>query len=537
MRRLLTSTLAVTTAAGLGVFAAPTAGQASEAGPGRVVVTTLDGEGRPVFTVHETSGSVGTAWAANVISVETDVPVRAIGVPAGSDPYRSSQWDLTKIRTTEAWRTSTGAGITVAVIDTGVDGSHPDLAGKVLTGYDTIAGRAGGNTDRNGHGTHVAGTIAAKTGNGVGVAGIAPDVKILPVKTLDATGSGLMSDTAEGIVWATDHGAQVINMSLGSHDQLGAVTTAIAYARSKGVTVVAAAGNERTKGSPVSYPAADPGVIAVAATDSADKYAYFSNAGNYVDLAAPGSDILNTYPTALRRSGYASMSGTSMAAPHVAAAAALVKAYRPASTPDQIEQALERTAKDLGATGFDRDYGNGRLDVAAALASLGQTVVSNVRTKVVSYGTRTSTTFTASSAGARLANRAGSLCVSVAGAAWRCSTVKTDAGGRYTLVRTATGSFQARLLVAGASATSGYTVRAKVTAARSGAGAITVKVTGAAKQKLSVQRYTKKKWTTVRTYSATSSRKVTKLVKGGTYRVVLVSTKAIQGVTSGTVKA
>jgi subtilisin family serine protease len=424
-----------------------------------------------------------------------------------------------------------------------VDGRHPDLRGKVLTGYDAIDDVAGGDTDENGHGTHVAGTVAALTGNGAGVSGVAPDARILPVKALGTDGSGWMSDTAEGIVWAADHGAQVINLSLGTTDRMGAVTTAVAYARSKGVTVVAAAGNERTKGSPVSYPAADPGVLAVAATDSADRYAYYSNAGDYVDLAAPGSAILNTYPTGLQRSGYATMSGTSMAAPHVAAAAALVKAYRPAYTPDQIEQTLKRSAVDLGGRGFDRDYGHGRLAVAAALASLDQVVVSSVATKLVSYGTRTSTTFTASAAGRRLAGRAASMCVSDGGAAWRCSAVRTDAAGRYILVRTATGAFRARLHVpatatsAAASATAGYTVQARVMAVRSGRGAITVRVTGATGQKTQVQRYLGKRWTTVRTYPAVASRKVTKLVKGGTYRVVLTNTPAVRGVTSRTVKA
>ncbi|MEU4424063.1 S8 family serine peptidase [Actinoplanes sp. NPDC024001] len=533
MRQLLLSTLTMA----LGVAGVPASAQADEAEPVRTVVTSFDGEGRPVFTVHE---SAGGARAASLEGVETDVPVRAL---AGTDPYRSSQWNLAKVGATAVWPRSTGAGVTVAVIDTGVQGSHPDLAGKVLTGYDTIRDVAGGNTDPNGHGTHVAGTIAAVTGNGVGVAGVAPGARILPVKALAADGSGWMSDTAEGIVWAADHGAQVINLSLGTHEQLGAVTAAIAYARGKGVTVVAAAGNERTKGSPVSYPAADPGVIAVAATDAADRYAYYSNAGGYVDLAAPGSEILNTYPTNVRRSGYGAMSGTSMAAPHVAAAAALLKAYRPALTPDQIEHTLERTAVDLGARGPDRDYGSGRLSVAAAFASLGQRVVTDVSARTVAYGTRTSTTFTASVEGRRLAGRAASACVSAGGGAWRCSPVTTDAAGRYTLVRTATGAFRARLYLpaaagsAAASATASYGVQARVTAVRSGNGAITVRVSGATGQRMSVQRYSKKRWTTVRTYAAVPSRKVTKLVRGGTYRVVLASTPAVRGTTSARVRA
>jgi subtilisin family serine protease len=283
-----------------------------------------------------------------------DAPVHALGVPSGSDPYRSQQWDFTKIRVADAWQKSTGGGVVVAVIDTGVDSTHPDLKGNVLQGYDAIANRVAAGADGNGHGTHVAGTIAAVTGNGVGVSGVAPDVKILPVKVLSDSGSGTMSDTAEGIVWAADNGAQVINMSLGSSSKVAAVSNAIAYARSKGVTVVAAAGNERSSGSPTSYPGADAGLIAVAATDSADKFASYSNAGSYVDVAAPGSGNISTY-----KGSYASLNGTSMASPHVAAVAALLKGYKGSLTPDQIEAALEKSAVDLGTTGFDNDYGNG----------------------------------------------------------------------------------------------------------------------------------------------------------------------------------
>ncbi|SDT79104.1 S8 family peptidase [Actinoplanes derwentensis] len=344
--------------------------------PARVVSTTIDADGRPVVTVQEaTDKSTATALvkaaqqAEGAVSVEMDAPVHALGAPIGSDPYRSQQWDLTKMRVADAWQKSTGAGVTVAVIDTGVDPTHPDLKGKVLNGYDAITNKAGASRDGNGHGTHVAGTIAAVTGNDVGVSAVAPDTRILPVKVLSDSGSGVMSDTAEGIVWAADNGAQVINMSLGSTSKVAAVSNAIAYARSKGVTVIAAAGNARQQGSPISYPGADAGVIAVAATDSADKVASYSNAGGYVDVTAPGSAIISTYPAALGKA-YASMNGTSMASPHVAAAAALLKAYQPHLTPDQIELVLEKSAVDLGTKGFDNDHGYGRIDAAAALAAV-----------------------------------------------------------------------------------------------------------------------------------------------------------------------
>jgi serine protease len=347
----------------------------SEAQPARVVSTTVDEDGKPVVRVNEATDKGAAVklikdgqQADGAAGVEIDSPVHALGAPTGPDPFRSRQWSLAAIRVAEAWPVSTGEGVTVAVIDTGVDSQHPDLAANVLSGYDATTGVPGESTDVHGHGTHVAGTIASLTGNGVGVTAVAPDVRILPVKVLSDDGSGYMSDTAEGIIWAVGNGAQVINMSLGGPTRSVAVSNAVAYARSMGVTVVAAVGNEREQGSPVSYPGADEGVIGVAATTSPDAVAHYSNAGDYVDVAAPGSAIISTYPVA--RGSYASSSGTSMASPHVAATAALLKAYQPALTPDRIEDALERSAVDLGAPGFDSDYGHGRIDAVAALAAV-----------------------------------------------------------------------------------------------------------------------------------------------------------------------
>jgi serine protease len=348
----------------------------SAADPVRVVSTVLD-HGRPVATARTATDPIAAAAlvkraqrAKNALGVQVDQPIHALEAPAGTDPMRGRQWDLAKIDGSDAWNRSTGSGAVVAVIDTGVDASHPDLAGQVLTGFDEVNQVDGANTDLNGHGTHVAGTIAAVTGNGIGLSSIAPDVKILPIRVLKADGSGYSSDAANGIVYAADHGADVINMSLGSSDDDFSVSSAIAYARSRGVVVVAAAGNEHLKGNPTSYPAADAGVIAVAATDSNDAVASYSNSGSYVDVAAPGSSILSTYPVALNGTGYAFMSGTSMASPHVAAVAALLRSADPSLTPDQVESALESSATDLGAAGRDDDYGYGRIDAAAALAAV-----------------------------------------------------------------------------------------------------------------------------------------------------------------------
>ncbi|GAA4590321.1 type VII secretion-associated serine protease mycosin [Actinoplanes octamycinicus] len=530
----------------------------SAAKPARLVTTTLDHTGRPIVTVREVTDKTEAQQASTALGVEVDGIVRALEAPTGTDTYRSRQWDLTTMRVPAAWERSTGAGVTVAVIDTGVDASHPDLAGRVLTGYDATTDQVGGSTDPQGHGTHVAGTVAALAGNGIGVAGVAPDVRILPVRVLGANGEGYDSDTAEGVVWAADHGADVINMSLGGTSQSSALTSAVAYARSKGVVVVAAAGNERQKGSPTSYPGADPGVIAVAATDSADRVASYSNAGGYVDVAAPGSAILSTYPTALASSGYASMSGTSMASPHVAALAALLVAARPGLTPDEVESALEDSAVDLGAAGKDNDFGYGRVDAVAALDKVAPeekptttptptptitpvpakpTVTTDVTARTVTYGTRTSTTFKVTAGGEPWAAQPVSLCVSAAGGAWSCTAGKTTSTGTYTVARTATASFRVRLTASTASSTSTYTVKAGLAVARGAKKTLTVKVTGAAGQKLTVQRYVNKRWSTVKSYAATSTRTVTGLVSGGSYRVVLSSTSKVAGVTSQTVKA
>ncbi|MEU4688348.1 S8 family peptidase [Actinoplanes sp. NPDC023714] len=544
--RFLTGSLVISLTAGLAAFAAPGISYAgvpatvTEAQPARVVGTTVDALGRPVVTVHEATDRAEAAeLLAEVPNAQLDVPVRV----QGSDPLRSQQWGLGKVKATSAWSKSTGAGVTVAVIDTGVDARHPDLAGKVLTGYDVLKGMAGGTTDGNGHGTHVAGIIGAVTGNGVGVSGVAPDAKILPIRVFDSTGSGYMSDVAEAVVWAADHGANVINMSIGSTAKLAALSDAVTYARNSGVTVVAAAGNERQDGNPTSYPAADAGVIAVAATDSADRYASFSNSGSYVDVAAPGSAIVSTYPTALTGGDYVAMSGTSMAAPQVAGIAALLEAYQPSLTPYAIEQVLKSSAVDLGKAGFDNDYGYGRVDAAAALAAAGQFVTANVGARTVTYGTRTSTTFKATSGGKALANASVSACFSVAGGAWKCGAVKTTSTGTYTAVRTAAASYKVRLFLpstgdfSAAAATATYTVKAKVTAVRSKKGVLTVKVAGASGQKMSVQRYQGGRWKTVKTYSTIATRKVSGLAGGAKYRVVVAGTKSVAGVTSGTVKA
>ncbi|HEY6796702.1 MAG TPA: S8 family serine peptidase [Kineosporiaceae bacterium] len=308
-----------------------------------------------------------------VVAVEVDHRVRVADasgrVPATPDPDRSRQWALDALRAEQLWPAADGAGQVVAVVDTGVEGSHPDLDGRVLVGYDVLSGGGTGNTDPYGHGTHVAGIVAASAGNGIGVEGLAPQALILPVRALDAGGGGWDSDIATAIIWATDHGATVINLSLGGPDASDAMRGAIVYAINHGVVVVAAVGNERADGNPVEYPAAFglPGLIAVAATTSERVSAAYSNTGSQVMIAAPGSSILSTYLNGT----YALMSGTSMAAPYVSAAVAAVRSAEPGLAPAQVAQVLIGTADDLETPGRDDDTGTGLVDPLAAVCSLG----------------------------------------------------------------------------------------------------------------------------------------------------------------------
>ena len=294
-----------------------------------------------------------------VVSLGIDRPVRALG---SVDPYRVHQWALNTTSFEASWLLTTGTGAVVAVLDTGVQADHEDLAGSVLTGWDAIADRSGAKSDPNGHGTHVAGIIAAAAGNGKGIAGAAPGVRILPVRVLDGAGSGKLSDVLEGIIWAADQGADVINLSLGGPGDDTTYSAVIQYALDKGALVVASAGNEALDGNTPNYPAADPGALAIGATTELNTRASFSNFGSYLDLAAPGVSIYSTLP-----SGYAAASGTSMAAPYASAAAALIAAQHPDLSAGAIRDLLERSALDLGVVGRDDEFGAGIIDPAAAL--------------------------------------------------------------------------------------------------------------------------------------------------------------------------
>ena len=288
----------------------------------------------------------------------------AHAVETPNDPYFSQQWGLTTINAPQAWDISHGSsGVTVAIVDTGIDGTHPDLTGRVLAGYDFVSDRslsAGADSDDNEHGTHVSGIVAASTGNGVGVAGVAWTASLLPVKVLDSSGSGTYSAVADGIEYAADNGAKVINLSLGGSADSSVLDDAVNYAHAAGCLVVAAAGNSGSD-APF-YPAACPNVMAVAATTSDGSVAYYSNYGSFLSVAAPGDYILSTLPGG----GYGYLSGTSMAAPHVSGLAALAWAVCPHDSNDHVRQVIENTATSLDSS---QDVGSGLIDAAATIGS------------------------------------------------------------------------------------------------------------------------------------------------------------------------
>ena len=318
-----------------------------------------------------------------------------------NDPLYTYQWHMPQVQAEQAWDRANGSGVVVAVVDSGVAYENydvyaqaPDLTGTSFTaGYDFINSDAHPNDD-NGHGTHVTGTIAQTTNNSLGVAGLAFGATIMPVKVLDSGGSGSHAQMADGYVWATDHGADVINYSAGGSDS-STKRAAVDYALSHGVVVVAATGNDGTF--TLQCPACYPGVIAVGATDYNMNLSYYSNygcglEGHCLDVVAPGGDTtvdLNSdgYPDGVYQQTYdfacnggtpdftnfvyCFWQGTSMATPHVAAAAALLLNANPSLTVQQVGDCLRNTAMDRGALGYDTTYGYGLIQARAALDACG----------------------------------------------------------------------------------------------------------------------------------------------------------------------
>ncbi len=297
--------------------------------------------------------------------VEPNYLVQALDVP--NDTYYSSQqWAPQKIGAEAAWSITHGsADIEVAVLDTGLDMSHPEMSGKYCAGYDFV-NDDNDPSDDHGHGTHVSGIVGALTNNGAGIAAVGWATTIMPVKVLNANGTGTHADVAAGLEWATNAGAAIVNLSLGGPSGSQTLEDAVNYAYNNGVLVVAAAGNAGT--STPYYPAAYSNVIAVVATTSTDSRWGLSNYGSWIDMAAPGSSIYSTDWTG-GAGAYTSRSGTSQASPHVCAVAALMLAVDDELTNDALRQALESTAVDLGDPGFDIYFGHGRLDACAAVSS------------------------------------------------------------------------------------------------------------------------------------------------------------------------
>lgn len=276
--------------------------------------------------------------------------------------YPEYQWNLPMIGMEQSWTISEGSSdVIVAVVDTGIDMNHPEFAGKLVKGYNVLDG-SNKPQDDNGHGTHVSGVIAAKTNNADGIAGMSWNSKLMPIKAIGADGSGSAVDIAQGIYWATDNGAAVINLSVGNYTSSAALKEACRYAYSNNVVLVAASGNDASN--QPSYPAAYDEVLAVAAVDHRKERAEFSNFGKYVDVSAPGVDIPSTYIY----SDYASLSGTSMACPHVAALASLVRSIHPNMSSGDVMNIIRQSSTDLGATGHDQLYGYGLINVKQALS-------------------------------------------------------------------------------------------------------------------------------------------------------------------------
>jgi subtilisin family serine protease len=344
-----------------------------------------------IVRVHLASDKAATALArlessSDVLFVEPNGLMEGTWTP--NDPYYSDPSKVyapQQVKANLAWDLVRGSGdIMVAVVDSGADLAHPDLNGIFWTNSGEVAGNgldddgngyvddvSGWNfvngtnlpQDDLGHGTHVAGILAAQTDNGVGIAGIAGGVKLLPVKVLDSNNQGSWANVASGVIYATDMGARAINLSLGGLTPSATIESAIQYAQSHGVLVVAAAGNGAS--SEPFYPAAYDGVLGVAATVKGGARWSLSNYGNYIDIAAPGATIYSTY-WKTGSSTYYFLNGTSMAAPAITGVAALVWSKNPALTAEAVAGILTSSAQDLGDSGWDVYYGNGQVDAYAA---------------------------------------------------------------------------------------------------------------------------------------------------------------------------
>lgn len=284
-----------------------------------------------------------------------------------NDPRLKEQYNLKAINAVEAWKTTSGnKRVVIAVIDSGTELDHPDLKSQIAQSWSVLT-RKSELTPGSGHGSHTLGIFGAAANNGEGIAGVAPGCSMMAVQISDrATGQGSDATIAEGIIWAADHGASVMSISQGIYRNSKVLEDALQYALDKDVVICASAGNNNAENDPKKaphLPSTYPGVIEVAATDSGNKKADFSNWGNTVTVAAPGVDILSTMPGKT----YQNMSGTSMAAPCAAGVVGLIRSRYPKFKREEVKNHLIKTAQDLGDKGFDRYYGHGLIDAAAAV--------------------------------------------------------------------------------------------------------------------------------------------------------------------------
>lgn len=286
-----------------------------------------------------------------------------------NDPYLGSEWHLSKIGAGTAWDKAKGDGVTIAILDSGVDASHPDLAGRLVAGWNVYDGNSN-TADVYGHGTKVAGAAAAALNNAIGVAGVAGNARIMPIRVSATTGSAAYSAMAQGLTWAADNGAKVANLSFRAAGS-ASVNSAASYMKSKGGLVVSSAGNNAVN----EGFAITSSMIPVSSTGSADGLSGFSSYGNYVAVSAPGEGIYTT----TNGGGYAAVSGTSFSSPITAGVLALIMSANPSLKNTDVESILYSTALDLGVTGRDIHYGYGRVNAAGAVAAAASmTVVSDV---------------------------------------------------------------------------------------------------------------------------------------------------------------
>lgn len=291
---------------------------------------------------------------------------------AVNDPLTADQYSLDQMRVRDAWSITTGGGGVLAVLDTGAQLDHPDLVGRLVAGHDFV-NDDDDPSDDNGHGTWVAGVIAANANDGYGTAGVSWTDKVMPVKIMDGTGSGSTADLMNGIRWAADHGATIINMSVGGFPYSQLVQDAVNYAWDKGVVLVGAAGNNRR--SEEYYPASFDNIVSVSATQAEDEFANWSSWGPKVDVSAPGASVRTTncyectYADHNTWGEHTYISGTSFATPNVAGVVALIRAKFPTWTPSQIVGRLLNTSDDLGYPGWDDRYGRGRVNAYRAVGA------------------------------------------------------------------------------------------------------------------------------------------------------------------------